>query len=264
MPGDDRIGAAARRMFEDKRAKRNFAALPADIGPRDLKEAYAVQDRLQDLVVPAEGPLAGWKIALTTPVMQRMVGINHPCAGGIHANNVRHGRATLSAADYAQLAVEPEIAVRVGDELRASGAPYDRAKVARYVSACMAAIEIVDLRNVEYGKFDAVTLVADNAMNRGCVLGAPVEPGRVADLATLKGRMMLNGAVVGEGKGADALGHPLEALAWIANNLVERGRTLRAGQVVLTGSIVATKIPKVGDEVVVAIDGLGEASLSVR
>ncbi len=69
MNVDERIERAARRMFEDRRDKRNLAGLPEDLRPRDLTEAYAVQDRLHEHYLAAgEGPLAGWKIALTTPV----------------------------------------------------------------------------------------------------------------------------------------------------------------------------------------------------
>jgi 2-oxo-3-hexenedioate decarboxylase/2-keto-4-pentenoate hydratase len=71
--------------------------------------------------------------------------------------------------------------------------------------------------------------------------------------------MLINGESVGSGIGADVLGHPLSALAWLANTMAERGRPLRAGMVVSTGSIVSTKWPKAGDTVTAAIDGLGEA-----
>ena len=84
------------------------------------------------------------------------------------------------------------------------------------------------------------------------------------DLAALAGRMLINGAVVGEGVGGDALGHPFVSLAWPANNLNERGTMLRAGDVVLTGSIVATKWLQPGDHIVTEVGSLGCASLTVR
>ena len=86
---------------------------------------------------------------------------------------------------------------------------------------------------------------------------------RALDLGAAAGRMVINGEAAGEGHGRDALGHPLAALAWLANNLVERGRMLHAGDVVLTGSIVTTKLMVAGDEMVTTIDGLGDARLVV-
>jgi 2-oxo-3-hexenedioate decarboxylase/2-keto-4-pentenoate hydratase len=79
------------------------------------------------------------------------------------------------------------------------------------------------------------------------------------DLLKVTGRAIINGKEAGRGTGADVLGHPHNALAWLANHLAARGTPLRAGMVVSTGSIVSTKWPKAGEAVVVAIDGLGEA-----
>ncbi len=268
MNVDERIERAARRIFEDRRGKRDLASLSEDLRPRDLTEAHAVQDRLHEHYLAAgEGPLVGWKIALTTPVMQRLVGIDHPCEGGIFAARLYHRTASLAHADCVSLGVESEIALSLDRDLGADGVPYDRETVADAVAGAMAAIEIVDTRNADFGAADAIDaalLIADNAMNFGAVVGAPADDWRRHDLAALAGRMIINGEEVGHGVGADALGHPLAALAWLANSLVRRGRMLRAGDVVLTGSIVATKWLKPGDEVATIIDGLGEASLKVR
>ena len=75
--------------------------------------------------------------------------------------------------------------------------------------------------------------------------------------------MVINGAVVGEGHGSDVMGHPLEALVWLANMLATRGTSLSQGMIVMTGSIVATKFVNPGDVVTLSVDGLGEVRLSV-
>ena len=174
MNVDERIERIARRMFEDRRDKRNLTGLPEDLRPRDLTEAYAVQDRLHELYLArGEGPLAGWKIALTTPVMQRLVGIDHPCEGGILAARLYRARATVAHADYVSLGVESEIALSLDRDLGADGAPYERETVAAAVDGAMAAIEIVDTRNVDFGAaepIDAALLIADDAMNVGAVV----------------------------------------------------------------------------------------------
>jgi 2-oxo-3-hexenedioate decarboxylase/2-keto-4-pentenoate hydratase len=251
--------AAARELYAQHLAKRRLEGLPAGLWPADIAAAYAVQDRLQAHYFAAGERLAGWKVALTTPVMQKLVGVGHPCEGAIFESRVRTSPAALRAGDYVRIAVEAEIAVRLGRDLGPAGAPYDRAGVAEAVAQCMAAIELVDDREVDYKRLDGPLLIADNAFNFGCVLGPPVEDWRRLDLAGLAGRMRINGNVVGEGVGGDVMGHPFEALAFLANSLVRRGRPLAAGQIVMTGSIVATKWPKAGDEVVSEIDGLGEA-----
>ncbi|MDP6704869.1 MAG: fumarylacetoacetate hydrolase family protein [Alphaproteobacteria bacterium] len=255
---------AAERLYLEHQEKRPLGGLPADLMPKDFAAAHAVQDHLQDLYVERGERLAGWKIALTTPVMQALVGVDHPCEGGIFESRVHRSPAELAAADFVNVAVESEIAVRLATDLGPAAAPWTAESVADAVGACMAAIELVDDRKVDYDALDGLLLVADNAFNFGCVLGAPIEDWRSLDLATLAGRMLINGEEVGRGVGADVMGHPFEALAWLANSLAARGRPLEAGQIVMTGSIVATKWPAAGDEIVTEVDGLGEARLRLR
>lgn len=260
-----RVEGAARHVFESQRAMEQMVPLPSYIAPRDIEEAYAAQDALIAMREEAgEGTLAGWKVALTSKVMQEMVGIGHPSEGPIRARQVHQLHGEIDSADFVDLAVETEIAVRLAKDLPASGAPYSRDTVAEAVGACMAATEIVDLRRIDYPTMTIELLISDGSMNRGCVLGPPVEDWRGLDLGALAGRMKINGAVVGEGHGRDALGHPFEPLAWLANNMVKRGRMLRQGDIVMTGSIVTSKPLKAGDEMVSEVDGLGAATLIVR
>lgn len=260
----ERTEACARRLYDDHRALRRIEArLPEEIAPRDVAEAYLVQDRLQALYLGAGERIGGWKVALTTPVMQQLVGVGHPLEGAIFAGRIHRSPARLKAADYVNLAVESEIAVRLGRDLPSGAKPHDRDSVADAVAACMAGIEIVDDRACDYkSTLGAPLLIADNAWNFGCVVGPEVADWRRLDLAQAKGRMRINGEVVGEGRGGDVLGHPFEALAFLANSLNRRGRKLEAGDVVLTGSVVATKWLKAGDEMTTEIEGLGEARLT--
>ncbi|MBT6117347.1 MAG: hydratase [Rhodospirillaceae bacterium] len=265
MADQTRVEGAARHIFESQEALERLAPLPADIAPHDMDEAYAAQDALIAMREEAgQGALAGWKVALTSKVMQEMVGIGHPSEGPIRAPQVLELRGEVDSADFLDLAVETEIAVRLAKDLPAKDAPYDRDSVAGAVGACMAATEIVDLRKVDYKAMTIELLITDGSMNRGCVLGPPVEDWRGLDLGALPGRMKINGETVGEGHGRDALGHPFEPLAWLANNLVKRGRMLRKGDIVMTGSIVTSKPLKAGDEMISEVDGLGVATLIVR
>jgi 2-keto-4-pentenoate hydratase len=76
-------------------------------------------------------------------------------------------------------------------------------------------------------------------------------------------RCWINDHPAGEGKVGDALGHPLEAVAWLANLLNRRDRMLRGGMIVMTGSSITTKFPAPGDRIRFAVDGLGDAALEV-
>ncbi|MFO1060768.1 MAG: fumarylacetoacetate hydrolase family protein, partial [Dongiaceae bacterium] len=103
------------------------------------------------------------------------------------------------------------------------------------------------------------TLIADDFFHVGCVLAPEVADWHRLDIPDLRGETRINGAAVGEGRGGDVMGHPFAALAWLANLLAGQGRPLRAGQIVLTGSVVETRWVQPGDRVEIAIDGLGSA-----
>jgi 2-oxo-3-hexenedioate decarboxylase/2-keto-4-pentenoate hydratase len=94
-------------------------------------------------------------------------------------------------------------------------------------------------------------------------LGQEVTDWKALDFENLRGEMAINGQTVGEGHGRDVMGHPFEPLAWLANALIARGKHLRKGMVVMTGSIVATKRPKPGDKISVSVEGLGMAAMTV-
>jgi len=263
-PDANPIAGAARHLFAEAQAGHKGAPLPDNLAPPDVATAYLVQDRLQALWVEAgAGAVAGWKVALTSKVMQELVGVAQPCEGAIFANRIHHGAVSLPHGAFVNIGVESEIAVRLAHDLPVADGPYDQNNIRGAVAACMAAIEIVDDRAIDYKLVDAELLIADNSFNAGCILGPEVSDWQALELAALAGRMLINGEVVGTGVGGDALGHPLVPLAWLANNLNLRGSMLRAGDVVMTGSIVATKWLQPGDHMVTEIDGLGQVSLTV-
>lgn len=254
---------AATLLAEARVTRTRLAGLPADCRPADRSAAYAVQARVHQKLADRLGAIAGHKIGCTTPVMQRFLNIDSPCAGGIFAATIHHGTAALRFDDFLHVGAECEIAVRLARDLPATGTPFDAARVADAVDACMAAIEIVDDRWVDYKTVDTPTLVADDFFNAACVLGAPVAAWRTLDLAGVAGTTRINGVEVGRGRGADVMGHPFNALAWLANELAGRGQALRAGDIVLTGSVVETKWLARGDDVVMTLSGLGEVQLRV-
>jgi 2-oxo-3-hexenedioate decarboxylase/2-keto-4-pentenoate hydratase len=171
---------------------------------------------------------------------------------------VFHERANIPQARFLRLGVECEIAVRLRSSLSPEGAPFDRAKVAAAVGSCMAAIEIVEDRYVDYPSLDTPTLIADDFFNAGCVLGKEVTNFDPYDLTGVTATMAINGHEVGSGVGTDVLGHPLDALVWLANDTTARGLSLAEEEFVVLGSLVQTNWVEAGDEVVIANDPLGE------
>lgn len=241
-----------------------FTGFPPHCAPQSEADGYAIQHALHDRLTARLGRIAGYKIGCTTPVMQDYMKIDHPCSGGIFETTIYRGDAVEPHGKWRRVGVECEIAVRLSAALEPAGAPFDRDSVAEAVGSCMAAIEIVDDRYEDYGKLDAATLIADDFFNAGCVLGEPRDDWRSLDLATVRGIMEINGEEVGTGVGAAVLGHPLEALALLANESARRGEIMAAGAIVLTGSIVQTRWLEPGDHAICRLEGLGSVSLKTE
>jgi 2-keto-4-pentenoate hydratase len=224
-----------------------------------------MQDAFVSLKLRACGDVAGHKIALTTPRMRAMVGLDAPLAGRLHARQVVRGPASVRAADYGRLLVEFEIAVRMAADLPAKAGPYTFEQVSAAVGTVMPALELADDRGADYATLPArgLELAADNAWNEGAVLGEPNADWRRSDLATVTGVAFVNGEIVGEGHGADSMGHPFAALAWVANHLASRGGGLRRGDIVITGSLVTSQFPRARDRIRFEAGVLGSVELQV-
>jgi len=257
--------AAAKRLLEAHERREHFAPLPAELAPRNAEEAYAIQDSYVARRAERLGAIAGYKIALSSAEMQRFVGVDQPQAGVMLASTLHRTPARVRAADYVRLIVEFEIAVEMAADLPAADAPFTRERIAPFVRAVMPALELADDRNADYRELakHPLELIADNAWNEGAVLGAPLEDWRALDLAAVRGIARINDRVVGEGVGSAAMGHPLAALAWIANHLAAHGRGLVYRDVVITGSIITTKTVRAGDLVRFSVAELGEVELRV-
>jgi len=251
----------AERIVDLFRLRRPLEILPAELYPASLDEAYAIRRAFEEIEkARGRGAIAGYKIGLTTPVMQRLCGVSEPCYGTIFASEVHHRRAVLSARDYCRLGVETEIALRLGDDLRGVA---NREQVAAAVESCTAAIELIEDLRYDYKRLDAAAMVAGNVWNAGVVLGTPVTDWSALDLAQLSARLSINGREIGSGKGGDVMGNPLNALAWLAKNLAAAGTPLRRGMIVMTGSMIPIQYPAAGDRILVEISELGTAELAV-
>ena len=183
------------------------------------------------------GARIGHKIGGTTETMRRYLSASEPMAGEIFAHQCHPDGATVARAGFIRLGIETEIAVRLADALPPRPDAYTRADMAAAVAEVMAAIELVDDRYADFGSAGVATLIADNAFDAGSVLGAPASGWRGLDLAALTARTFHDGRLLAEGRSDALLGHPLDALAWLANCRSKLGLGLTAGQFVSLGTI---------------------------
>src|SRR5262245_3170752 len=149
---------AARFIDEAHRTRARYQNLPEAIAPKSVAEAYAAQAALCELWGERLGPVAGLKIATTTKVMQALMGIDHPCMGTIFAARVFASPATIVRADYVNVRIECELAVRLGQGLPKAAAPYTRESARAAVSHVMAAFELIEDRFADYKSSKALSL----------------------------------------------------------------------------------------------------------
>jgi 2-keto-4-pentenoate hydratase len=253
----DDVLAAAQIIAAARRNRTALASLAVELAPKDEAGGYLIQRAVHDLLLPYAGAIVGYKIGCTSAVMQQYLDIPHPCGGGVFEKGVHDSGVSLQAADYIRVGVECEIAVRLARDLAPSEEPFTAEWVGEAIDAYYPAIEIVDDRYLTWETLVAPTLIADDFFAAGCVLGGPVARSAAPDLLRVSGRAIINGTEAGRGTGADVLGHPHNALAWLANHLAAEGRGLHAGQIVLTGSLVKTVWLSAGDHVAMELEGLG-------
>ena len=255
---DARLDAMARHMWDARRARQKYGNLPENLKPGSIAEAYRAQEVYYRLAEPVYGPVGGVKVATTTKVMQELMGITHPCGGAIFQRTIHASPARIKKSDFVNLRVESEIALKLGSDMPASGAPWTAASVVPHVAGAMPAYELIEDRNAVYTETNAVSMIVENCWNGGVVIGAP-KTVAAKDIVGVTGYQTLNGKPIGQGKSED----PFATLAWLANLLAERGRDLKAGMVVITGSLIPTFSIQTGDRCVFTVDGLGEAVMEI-
>ena len=233
---------AAEKLLAAHNANLRFEPLKPPEGPAAIADAYDIQERYVALLRPAHGTDAGYKVGLTSAAMQAFCGIDHPIGGVVLAKRVHRSGVMVRRSDYGRLGLEFEIAVRIASDVPVKDTPYTADTIRPHIGGVGAAVELVDDRNADYTKLDVLTLVADNSWNGGIVLSefATTWP----DLENVLGRATKDGAAIGEGHGRDILGHPFHSVAWLATQLASRGVGLKAGQVVMTGSVMKTVFPE--------------------
>ncbi len=233
---------------------------PSERHSLSLDDAYGVQQALVGLLGTGADRVVGYKVALTAAWQRAALGSDEPQFGCLLHRTVRRSGATIPTELLFQPRVEAEVAFRLGKDLRGPGVTVDRARAA--VDQCFPAIEIVDSRYGHWG-IGLCDLVADNGAASGAVLGRTVAELGDRDTSTVHGEILKNGVPSGDGDGTSVLGDPLLSLTWLANRLGASGRTLAAGDIVLSGSLTHPLDVAAGDHIAVSLSGLGTVSCTM-
>jgi 2-oxo-3-hexenedioate decarboxylase len=244
----------AARLAKAKTDRTAIGSLSAEFDGFDLAAGYEVQRLLRR----EAGPLAGWKLGVTSRAKQAQVGVHDPIRGFLAAQDGLDLGEPLVTGNHIQPRCEPEIVFIMGADL--SGAAVTSSAVLAATASVAVGIEVLDSRYADY-KFTMPDVVADNTSAGRFVVGSAV-PVAGVDLRLVGVLLEHNGEVVSTAAGAAALGHPAAAVAWLVRSLAAENEGLRAGDVILSGGLTAAVPVKAGDVVTVSADRLGTVELA--
>ncbi|MEE2996375.1 MAG: fumarylacetoacetate hydrolase family protein [Pseudomonadota bacterium] len=226
----------AQLLGEARIGAKHVPPIPDEDLPKTSKDGYAVQKALNNFLRKNfQGEFIGWKIGATTVAMQRYLGVTEPAYGRIMSGNLIQSGSTLTSDNFCNPGIECEIAVRLGRS--SNGEKYTRESAADLIDCVVPAIEIVENRYGDFQDRNTPTLIADDFFHKACVLGPELAEWHLLDLAELIGTVRIDGKTIAEGPGSGIMGHPLEAVAWLANLLSTQNECLNEGDLVMTGSL---------------------------
>ncbi|MGX4768377.1 2-keto-4-pentenoate hydratase [Bradyrhizobium guangdongense] len=258
MLDKDQINAASQVLVRHWRDGTKLDALETRLRPQSRADGYAVQGVLEH---QSFGKLFGWKIAATSEAGQKHINVTGPLAGRIMSDTVIADGGIASMRGNAMRVGEPEFCFRMARDLAPRPTSFGVDEVLAAVDSLHPAIEIPDSRFADFTGAGEAQLIADNACAHLFVLGAATSANwRAMDLVEERPQITLRGEhYVGHGK--NVLGDPLMALAWLANELRGLGITLRAGQVVTTGTCHPPLPIQAGDHFAADFGALGKVSV---
>lgn len=220
----------------------------------DLTDAYAIQQHNVVRRVSAGATVVGHKVGLTNAAMQQLLGVDQPDFGHLLDDMVFRDGAAVPIGRYCQPRIEPEICFRLARPLRGPGVTVQDVLAA--TEAVAPALEIVDSRIRDW-RITLVDTIADNASSAGLVHGAWTPIDDVPDLANVTVDLFIDGSEVDSGSGAAVLGHPAEAVAWLANTLATFGNALAPGHLILPGAMTSAPFLSAGQQVEAVFSTLG-------
>ena len=223
-----------------------------------IEDAYHIQQQMLSRRIAAGEKVIGKKIGVTSQAVMNMLGVHQPDFGYLLDGMVYNEGESIEMSTLIQPKAEGEIAFLLKSDLQGPGVT--AADVLAATEGVMACFEIVDSRITDW-KIKIQDTVADNASCGVFVLGDQLVDISNVDLALCGMVLEKNGEIVVTGAGAATMGHPVNAMVWLANTLGALGIALKAGDIVLSGAMGAMVPVKAGDSLRMAIGGIGGCSV---
>lgn len=255
------VGEAVEAMLRARREVRPIPGLPEAGRPANFDEAYLVQDAF----VRATGQgVGGWKVGCTSEAAQTMLKVDEPFFGPVFSPLIFRSPAEPGAGSFHMMGIECEFAFRMGRDLPAKDDPWQREQVIAAVQAVVPAIEVISTRLDDFAGYGGYQIAADCGANGALVLGQEVRDWQDLDLDRHEVRLVIDGLDKASGTGAAVLGHPLNALIWFVAKMQERGRGLRTGEVISTGTCTGITFVEPEQPVLADFGSLGTVEVKFR
>ena len=264
-PTTEQIVAEAELLDNAERTATQVRQTTSVYPEMNLDDAYAVQAAWLDLKLGRGETLAGHKIGLTSRAMQAAMNITTPDSGFLTNTMVFEPNSTLTAADFCDPKLEIELAFTLATDLSGSDLTVD--DVLDATESVAPAIELIAARSYrrdpDTGRTRTVIdTISDNAADAGIVVGGQAVGPRDLDLRWVSALGYRNGTIEETGVAAGVLDHPATGVTWLAERYAEQGLSLKAGQVVLSGSFTRPIDVGPGDEFTFDYGPLGTFGLS--
>lgn len=255
------LDALASQLDDARRSPRSINPFTDDDPSLDVEAGYAIQDLVVDLRCAAGELLVGAKVGGVSRTARCDLGHHEPLYGWLTDAMLLEVDEELDVARYLQPRVEPEITFILDRDL--DDPATTTADVMAATAAVLPALEVLDCHFVDW-RVRLADLVADNGAAARFVLGpTPIEIGSM-DLRTLGCVFERNGEIVATATGAEVLGHPAAAVAWLVRRLAARGRGIESGMIVLSGALTSAVHVRAGDVVTASFDRIGGLQLTCR
>ena len=246
------IQAIATALAEARRNRISIQPVTETSPGFDAVSAYAVQEINTRRRLSAGERIVGRKIGLTSPAVQTQLGVNEPDYGMLFDVDDVSDAASVSTAELMQPKIEAEIAFVLAKPISSADPGLD--EIAAAIDYAVAAAEIVDSAIANW-RITLADTVADNASGAKFMIGKDRKKLSQIDLHLGGMEMLLNGKKVSVGVGAACLGNPLIAVQWLASKMVEVGRPLEAGDLVLSGALGPMSNVAAGDRFTIHVQG---------
>jgi 2-keto-4-pentenoate hydratase len=258
----DQVKEVAHALHRAEHTREPIEPLTEQFPDIEISDAYAVQlEGIRERMESHGGQIAGWKVGLTSKAMQQMLNVGQPDFGHLLDSMRLDEGSEIDCGEMIWPRVEPEVAFQLKADLQGPGVNADQVIAA--TEFLIPSLEVIDSRIKDW-KIKLCDTIADNASCARFVLGRQRTPIEGLDVKLIGMNYYLNGDLVNTATSAAVIGNPAEAVAWLANTLAPYGHSLRAGQIVMPGSLVAAVDAKPGGHIRADFAQIGSVELRVK